>query len=119
MHLSRSSIARARFVSPILALIFAFIGGAAEPPKRLNHSIDTSRRFQLSGHLIPLVESNGAVDQGSIPTRHMMPPMALHFSPTAEQTRALNLLLQAQQDKNSPQYHKFLTPEDFCRSLRG
>jgi hypothetical protein len=40
--------------------------------------------------------------------------MSLHFAMTAAQTADLERLLAAQQDRRSPQYRKFLTPEEYA-----
>ncbi|MGH9655787.1 MAG: protease pro-enzyme activation domain-containing protein, partial [Bryobacteraceae bacterium] len=40
--------------------------------------------------------------------------MSLHFSMTPEQSAALDQLLRAQQDRRSPQYHRFLSPEQYA-----
>ena len=42
-----------------------------------------------------------------------MQRMTLFFQPTAEQQAALDKLLVEQQDPTSPNYHKWLTPEEF------
>lgn len=43
-----------------------------------------------------------------------MPQMSLHFSMTPQQSAALHQLLWAQQDRRSPQYHRFLSPEQYA-----
>jgi subtilase family serine protease len=43
-----------------------------------------------------------------------MPRMSLHFSMTPAQQADLAQLLIAQQDRRSPQYHQFLTPEQYA-----
>jgi len=44
---------------------------------------------------------------------HVMPKMSIFFSLTPAQQASLQQLLGAQQDAQSPQFHKFLTPEGY------
>ena len=52
-------------------------------------------------------------DQGPASPTLQMQRMTLFFQPTAEQQAALDQLLIEQQDPTSPNYHKWLTPEEF------
>ena len=53
------------------------------------------------------------LDQGPASPTQPMQRMTLVFKPTAEQQAALDQLLVEQQDPSSPNYHKWLTPEEF------
>ena len=55
-----------------------------------------------------------AVDEDSVPASQPMQRMAIFFKPSAAQQADLDRLLQQQQDPSSPNYHKWLTPEQFA-----
>ncbi len=52
-------------------------------------------------------------DAGPVSPQHPMDRMLLVLQPDADQQFALQALLAAQQDPQSPQYHHWLTPESF------
>lgn len=54
-----------------------------------------------------------AVDLGVAPASLKLTALTMRFNMTAAQQAALNQLLEDQQNPNSPQYHKWLTPEQF------
>lgn len=55
-----------------------------------------------------------SVDLGSVPANLPMQRMAIFFKPSAAQQADLDRLLQGQQDPRSPNYHKWLTPEQYA-----
>jgi hypothetical protein len=52
-------------------------------------------------------------DQGRVEPTFPLENVTMLFAPSASQTEALDLLLAQQQDRSSPNYHKWLTPEQF------
>ena len=54
-----------------------------------------------------------ATDMGAAPANRMLHSVTLRFSMTPDQQAALAQLLLDQQNPNSPQYHQWLTPEQF------
>ena len=54
-----------------------------------------------------------AADRGEAPAGTRLSNVTLHFSLTAAQQAALTQLLIAQQNPSSPQYHHWLTPEQY------
>ena len=52
-------------------------------------------------------------DRGPLPVETPLLGVALHFRRSAAQEAELQSLLIAQQDPNSPRYHRWLTPEEF------
>ena len=88
--------------------------GASQAAKRIRSDIDESRTFVLNGNVRPVVALALARDQGAAPDSQAMPRMSLHFSLTAAQQADLKQLLAAQQNRRSPQYRKFLTPEEYA-----
>lgn len=95
-------------------LVGGTFAGATEPVEpRLSSSINNADRFALSGSVRPAVERAIATQQGRLARSHTLPNMVLHFSMTAAQRADLEKLLKDQQDRRSPNYHRFLTPEEF------
>jgi subtilase family serine protease len=89
--------------------------GTSQAAKRIRSEIDESRTFVLNGNVRPVVALALARDQGAAPGSQAMPRMSLHFSLTAAQQADLKQLLGAQQNRRSPQYRKFLTPEEYAK----
>jgi hypothetical protein len=88
--------------------------GASEAPRRLNSSINESEIFVLKGNIRPVVSRGLALDRGPVAASQVMPRMSIHFTFTAAQHTGIEQLLKAQQNRRSPQYHKFLTPEEYA-----
>ena len=103
-------------ILPVLALgtMVPMVSSAAAAPRRLRSNIDETRTFVLRGNTRPAVLHGNAVDQGQVASSTIMPRMSLHFSMTSAQQADLNQLLTSLQDRRSPLYHKFLTPEQYA-----
>jgi len=105
--LRSSSLQRA-----VLAGLFAaLVSVAAGPPTRIQAEIQNRQTFRLPGSVHPLLAA--AQDQGEVPDTLALPRIAIHFKMTAAQEADLGSLLEAQQDPSSPQFHKWLTPEEY------
>lgn len=78
---------------------------------RITGALDESQRVTLKGNTHPLARPQ--FDSGSAPPDLPMDRMLLVLKRSPEQQAALNQLLDSQHDKNSPNYHKWLTPEAF------
>jgi hypothetical protein len=91
---------------------FASLPVAAAPPSRLVERLDSGRTFALPGAVEPRLAS--AVDEGEVEPSLPLPRITIHFKMTDAQQAELDRLLQAQQDPSSPQYHQWLTPEQFA-----
>src|SRR5579863_5358495 len=72
--------------------------------------VEDSAKVPLRGHIHPLIRS--ARDLGGVDLSQKL-SLSLVFGPTPSQQAALQKLLQHQQDPNSPQYHKWITPEQY------
>jgi subtilase family serine protease len=92
----------------LLAVPGAF---AATPQARITSAIDNSARTELDGSLNP--RARKADDIGSVAPSMQLSRITLVFSRTSAQQAALDALTVAQQNPASPQYHQFLTPEQF------
>jgi subtilase family serine protease len=66
----------------------------------------------LRGNVHPLPVS--AVDEGQVEGSFPLPRISIHFSLTTAQQADLDALLRAQRDRSSPQYRKWLTPEQYA-----
>ena len=86
---------------------------AALPAPRplIRQALDESRVKVLKGNTHPLARRE--FDLGTAPATLPMERMLLVLKRSPEQETALRKLLDDQQDKHSPHYHKWLTPEQF------
>ncbi len=88
--------------------------GAAQPsgiPARIKQPIEETKPIVLKGNTYPLARPE--FDRGTAPSNLPLDRMLLVLQRSPEQEVALDALLSQQQDKSSPNYHKWLTPEQF------
>jgi len=83
----------------------------ATPRPLITDALDESRLTVLKGNTHPLARRE--FDLGTAPASLPMERMLLVLKRSDEQETALRKLLDDQQDKNSPHYHKWVTPEQF------
>jgi len=69
-------------------------------------------RTSLSGNLRP--ESIRSSDQGRVDGDFPLPALTLFLKPSPSQQADLRQLLEDQQNPGSPQYHRWLAPEQFA-----
>jgi pseudomonalisin len=79
--------------------------------ERVTAPVDDRATVARPGNRHPLARAE--YDAGIASPGHRMDRMMLVLEPDAAQQHALQALLQAQQDPQSPQYHQWLTPEAF------
>lgn len=84
---------------------------AAGTTARITGNINNGQLETLSGNVYPLARPE--FDQGAAPSDLAMDHMLLVLTRSAAQEAALETLLKQQQDPTSPQYHKWLTPQEF------
>ncbi len=77
----------------------------------ISRPVDEARMIQLPGNTHPLARPE--FDRGAAPADLPMDRMLLVLKRSAEQEAALRRLIDDQQDKASPNFHKWLTPEEF------
>jgi Pro-kumamolisin, activation domain len=100
-----------------IAVAFALLGfvtsgGAQTVPtvgRRINAPVDDTIRTTLAGNTHPLARPE--FDQGAAPPELPMSRMLLVLKRSAEQETALQQLMDQQHDKSSPNYHRWLTPD--------
>ncbi len=78
---------------------------------RIVSPIDNSRLQYLPKNTHPLARTE--YDQGPAPASLAMDRMLLVLTASADRRQAPDELVKAQQDKASPQYHRWLTPQQF------
>ena len=81
----------------------------------ITQPLDESRLTTLKGNTHPLARP--LFDLGTAPASLPMERMLLVLKRSPEQEAALRKLLDDQQDKGSPSYHKWLTPEQFGKNF--
>src|ERR1022692_171920 len=70
------------------------------------------RLVRMTGHVHPMAKAEN--DLGPLDASVTLPAITLVLRPTAEQRADLDRLLTAQQDPGSPDYHRWLTPEQYA-----
>ncbi len=103
-------------MSKVTCLFSAFllalqIGGAQ--PNRIAGSIDETHRVTLRGHLHP--RALAASDQGRVAASQPMSYVTVELGQTPAQQADLAQLLAAQQNPASPDYRRWLTPEQYAQ----
>src|SRR5205807_8267674 len=88
---------------------FSIAGTSPRP--LITQSIDEAHLTTLRGNTHPLARRES--DLGTAPASLPMERMLLVLKRSPEQETALRKLLDNQQDKHSPSYHKWVTPEQF------
>jgi subtilase family serine protease len=84
-------------------------------PARITQPIDTTNLTRLKGNVHPLARAQ--FDRGPAPASLQLNRMLLVLKPSADQEAALEELLDQQQDTSSPNYHAWLTPEQFGKEF--
>jgi uncharacterized protein (TIGR03437 family) len=79
---------------------------------RITSRVDSSRMVGLKGHLNPYARPED--DRGLVDPSLEIAYATLHLKPSAAQQAALEKLLIEQQDSSSPNYHRWLTPEEYA-----
>jgi subtilase family serine protease len=92
----------------ILSLLVLPVVLSSAPPQ-----IESAERVPLKGHVQPLLRA--AQDMGTVDPAQKL-SLSLVFAPSAVQQAPLQQLLQDQQNPNSPQYHKWISPEQFAEA---
>jgi Pro-kumamolisin, activation domain/Bacterial Ig-like domain (group 3) len=80
-------------------------------PSLVKQPVNDAQRTILKGNVHPLARPEH--DQGLAPDSLSMARMLLVLKRSPQQETALSSLLVGQQDKSSPQYHHWLTPQQF------
>jgi hypothetical protein len=82
---------------------------------RVTDIVDDANRTVLRGNVHPLVRTE--FDRGVVADAQPLTRMLLLLQRSAEQETSLQQLMEEQQSKNSPNYHAWLTPDEFGRKF--
>ena len=97
------------FFSPLLPFNAA---AQTEPaPSRITQAVDEANLTVLKGNTYYLARAK--YDRGAAPSSLPMNRMLLVLQRSPQQESALEQLLDQQQDQSSPNYHQWLTPQQF------
>src|SRR6266536_557865 len=97
----------------LLAFLFCFQAGTLMAQRdRVRGLIDNANRVRLNGHVRPNLRPED--DLGRMASSEKLAGLTLVLGQSAEQQAALDRLLAEQQDPASPNYHHWLTPEEYA-----
>src|ERR1017187_4017901 len=109
--MSRTSRSNSSFrIRLILLMGFATVMMAA-PPNRVTRPVDAGRTRTIAGNLHR--QAQPQYDRGEVDQAMHMDYMLLVVKPSAAQQTELDGLLADQQNPSSPNFHQWLTPEQF------
>jgi subtilase family serine protease len=97
-----------KFILPLLASSLCF----AAQSDRITSPIDSSQVVPLAKSLHPKAQPQ--YDMGAVDPSLALSYVTLLMTPSPTQQRALDQLLAQQQDRNSSNYHQWLTPQQFA-----
>jgi subtilase family serine protease len=97
-----------KLLLPLLASTLCF----AAQPDRIAGIIDSSQMVALSRSVNP--KAKLLYDQGPVESSLQFGYVTMVVAPSPSQQAALEQLLAQQQDRTSPNYHKWLTPEQYA-----
>ena len=86
--------------------------GTASPAARISAEISSSQMSVLPNSKHPLALAQ--YDSGRLPSATRLQGISISFSRTVSQEADLQALMAAQQNPASPQYHQWLTPDQFA-----
>jgi subtilase family serine protease len=100
----------------VLALVFASQNSISHAqstsfPARVTQVVNSQNNVPLRGNTHPLARAE--YDRGALPDSQPLSRMLLLLQRSPEQDSALRQYLEDQQNKLSPNYHRWLTPEQF------
>ena len=84
-------------------------------PARITQAVNDSNRVTLRGNVHRLARAE--FDRGAVSGSQLATHVALVLKRSDEQEAALAQLLDQQQDKSSPNFHKWLTPDQFGKQF--
>jgi subtilase family serine protease len=96
----------------LLGITAAFAQPSGRPTRMIREAIDNSKLVLLRGNTRP--EANVRNDRGRVPDNFPMSHMLLQLKRSPEQEAALHQYVEDLQNPNSPNYHHWLTPDQFA-----
>ena len=101
-----------RRVTVLSLFLCASLAPVSAQRNRIAARIDNSRTVVLRGRVHPRARAEN--DRGPVESSFQMPGIALLLKPSASQQSDLQQLLRQQQDRSSPSYRQWLTPEQYA-----
>ncbi len=106
----------ARLLKPVSVVVFLLVAlvsfAQRAPQSRIVQAIDNAQFTTLRGSAHPMAKPE--FDRGPVDGSMQLPGVSIIFKPSTAQQQALDTLLAQQQDRTSPNYHKWLTPQQFA-----
>ena len=105
-------------IAALLLLVLCVRGTTAQTTNvsaRLTQAVDEGRLVPLRGNVYALARLE--FDRGNASDSQQLRRMLLVLQRSAEQEASLRALLDEQQDKSSPNFHTWLTPEQFGKQF--
>lgn len=99
----------------LLSLFFPGVDLAQSHPALITQPVDDSALVTLTRNVHPLARPE--YDRGAAPASLPLNRMLLVLNRSSAQQAALDSLIAQQQDKSSPNYHQWLTPQQFGREF--
>jgi subtilase family serine protease len=96
----------------LLSVTAAVSHSQTAPPDRILETIDQGQMTALPGNVHPWARAQ--FDQGRVDPGMEMQGVTISFKLSAAQQAALDQLIAEQQDVSSPNYHQWLTPEEYA-----
>jgi Pro-kumamolisin, activation domain/Bacterial Ig-like domain (group 3) len=84
-------------------------------PARITQTVDEQDRVTLRGNIHPMART--VFDRGAVADSQLASRMGLLLQRSPDQETALRQLMDQQQDKSSPNYHKWLLPDQFGKQF--
>src|SRR5262245_61756119 len=111
--LTKSSQLQARWITgQVVALAMILALNLPAQRNRIIGPINNKRRVFLKGHIHPKAQADD--DQGPVAASMPIPYATLMLKRSPSQEAELNQLLEQQQDPSSPNYHHWLTPDEYA-----
>src|SRR5690348_4178625 len=103
-------MSRSRVLLVFIVLVLAL--AAVAQPSRISGRIAAGQRIQLAGNIHPKALPEN--DRGPVDPNLRLSRVTIVLQPSVAQQAALDQLLRDQQDPASPNYHHWLTPEEYA-----
>ena len=96
----------------LTTLLCSLAGLANAQQNRINRPVNPSERLALAGHMHP--RATAANDRGRVAASLQLSYVTLTLTRSPSQEADLQKLLADQQNPQSPDYHRWLTPEEYA-----
>ncbi len=97
----------------VLIAILVLAAAAGAQPNRIDRVVNNRQRHTLAGHVHPQARIEN--DQGRVLPSRTISYVTLALAQSPSQQSELDQLLIDQQTPDSPNFHRWLTPEDFAQ----